>query len=352
MTRVRLQFVQAFTDRHGRPRYYFRKRGCKRVPLPGLPGSEAFMAAYKAALGDEPIRNPIGANRSGPGTVAASVAGYLGSLRFAALAESSRQCRRRILERFRNEHGSKRIADLERRHVMSMLDAKAATPGEARNFLSALRVLMRYAIDVELRTDDPTAGVRMPKLRNASGFYAWTEEDICTFEAKHPVSSKARLAFALLLFTAQRRADVVRLGWQHVRDGMLHVRQRKTGRLLAIPIHPDLRAVLEATLADNLTFLVTEQGKPYHDDAFTHWFKKRCDEAGLPPRASAHGLRKAACRRLAEAGCSEKQIAAISGHLSLREVARYTEAADQAKLARQGIEAVTRTPIVKPAREV
>ena len=197
--------------------------------------------------------------------------------------------------------------------------------------LFQFRGLMRHAVAVGLRMDDPTAGVHGPKLRSA-GFYSWTEEDIAAFEAKHPLGSRARLALALLLYSAQRRADVIRLGRQHLRDGLLHVRQSKTGKPLAIPLHPELRAVLDTTPSEHLTFLVTMSGKPFHADAFTHWFKRKCVEAGLPARASVHGLRKAACRRLAEAGCSASVIAAISGHATLREVSRYTAAADQLRL--------------------
>jgi integrase len=149
----------------------------------------------------------------------------------------------------------------------------------------------------------------------------------------------------LLLYTAQRRADVVQMGRQHLRDGLLHLRQSKTGRQLAIPLHPELQAVLDATPAANLTFLATRNGRTFQPDSFTHWFKRRCQEAGLPPRASVHGLRKAACRRLAELGCSANVIASISGHSTLREVSRYTAAADQVRLARQGIGALTRTKI-------
>jgi len=83
----------------------------------------------------------------------------------------------------------------------------------------------------------------------------------------------------------------------------------------------------------------------FFPDSFTHWFKRECCEAGLPREASVHGLRKAACRRLAELGCSANVIASISGHSTLREVSRYTAAADQVRLARQGIEALTRTKI-------
>jgi integrase len=156
----------------------------------------------------------------------------------------------------------------------------------------------------------------------------------------HIIGSKPRLALALLLYTAQRRSDVVKMGRQHVKDGTITVRQEKTGAALVIPVHPTLAEVLAATSSEHLTFLVTATGKPYGGNHFSESFREWCDAAGLPKHCSAHGLRKAACRRLAEAGCSANEIAAISGHASLDEVARYTKAADQARLARN---AMTRT---------
>src|SRR4029079_3085107 len=144
-----------------------------------------------------------------------------------------------------------------------------------------------------------------------------------------------------------RGTDVSRWGRNNLRDALLHVRQSKTGKPLAIPLHPELRAALDATRSEHLTFLVRREGKPFHADAFSHWFKSKRKRAGRPVRATVHGLRKAACRRLAEAGCSASVIASISGHVTLREVSRYTAAAEQARLAQQGIEAVTRTKIVK-----
>jgi integrase len=340
-------YVHAFTDRHGKARFYFRRAGFKRVALPGLPYSPQFMAAYEAAT--HVTRAELGMSRSGPGTVAAAVAGYFASAAFAELAEATRRTRRRILERFRLEHGDKSISGLGRSHVERLLAAKTA--GVGLNFLVALRALMRHAVLVGLRPEDPTVGVKAPRFRSP-GFYTWTEADIAAFEAKHPVGSRARLALALLLYTAQRRADVIRMGRQHVRDGLLQVRQSKTGTVLGIPLHPELCRVLEAAPAKHLTFLTTIGGRPFHPDAFTHWFKRKCREAGLPPQASIHGLRKAACRRLAELGCSASVIASISGHSSLREVSRYTAAADQVRLARQGIEALTRTKTGKPKRQI
>jgi integrase len=124
---------------------------------------------------------------------------------------------------------------------------------------------------------------------------------------------------------------------------VLYRRQQKTGTHLEIPVLAELKAALDATPSDQLTFLTTASGRPFTPAGFTNWFRECCDQAGLPKGISAHGLRKATCRRLAEAGCSENVIAAISGHKSLKEVQRYTAAANQLKLARQGMEAMRKS---------
>ena len=113
---------------------------------------------------------------------------------------------------------------------------------------------------------------------------------------------------------------------------MLHMRQVKTGTELAIPLHPVLDAIIADTPNEHLTFVMTAFGKPFTAAGFGNWFREKCNAANLP-HCSAHGLRKAAARRLAEAGCSEHEIGAITGHASLREIVRYTRAADQKRLA-------------------
>ena len=344
------KYVQGFVDRHGKPRYYLRRSGHKSVPLPGLPWTPAFMAAYQAAMEDAP-RVEIGASRTKPGTVAAAVVSYFNSWAFRNLADETRRTRKNILERFREQHGDKRIALLRPDHIKAILAAKAGTPQTANKFLKTLRAMMQHCIAEGMCTDDPTRGIRGAKIKS-DGYRTWSETDIEAFEARHPVGSRARLALALLLYTAQRRSDVVRMGRQHVRDGAMSVRQQKTGRSLEIPIHPVLQAILEATPSNHLTFLTTQAGKPFSPAGFTNWFRDMCNKAGLPRGTSAHGLRKAACRRLAEAGCSANLIAAVSGHRSLREVQRYTEAVDQARMARSAMEKVTRTSGVKPSYEV
>jgi integrase len=142
----------------------------------------------------------------------------------------------------------------------------------------------------------------------------------------------------LLLYTGQRRGDVIRIGRQHIRDGVLQVRQQKTGHDLAIPIHETLAAIIAEAPADHLTLLTTQAGKPFSAGGFSNWFRDCCDEAGLPGHCSAHGLRKATARRLAEAGCTTHEIAAITGHATLSEVQRYTKAANQIRLARAAMD--------------
>jgi len=246
--------------------------------------------------------------------------------------------RRAILESFRKEHGNKPIALIQQVHIAKLLGTKKLSA--AQNWLKTIRGLMQFAVRVGFRKDDPTDGINRPRLPKTDGFHGWSEEEIAQFEAQHPIGSQARLAMGLLLYTAQRRGDIVTVGPQHVRDGMIVVRPKKTarttGETLQIPIHPDLSAILAATPTTHLTFLTTHAGAPFTAAGFGNKVREWCDEAGLS-HCSAHGLRKAQCRRLAEAGCSVHEIAAISGHKSLSEIRRYTEAVEQARLAKAAI---------------
>ena len=350
MTRIKLKYVHEFRDRYGHPRYYFRRAGFKQIALPGLPGSEGFMRAYQAALNDTPFVE-IGARRTLPGTVDAAIVGYYGSTQFRELRPITQENYRRILESFRAKHGDKRIALLERKHVKMLLDEKADKPEAVRNLLRILRVLLNHAVEGGMRVDNPALGIRLGR-RKGDGYHTWTEQEIAQFEAHHPIGSKPRLALALGIYSGQRRTDVVAMGRQHIRDGVLYLTQSKTGTSLAIPVHPDLAAIIDATpIPITNTFLMTSYGRPFTSHGFGAWFRVRCDEAGLPPKCAFHGLRKAACRRLAEAGASANVIAAISGHKSLSQVEHYTKQADQARLARTAVNLLkgeSRTSVGKP----
>jgi integrase len=330
MAKINLPFVQGFTAK-GKPFYYFRKPGCARLRLPGLPGSPDFMAAYTAALAACAPRNDIGASRTAPGTVAALVAAFIGS-DFKVLGEETQRTYLTYLNRFRTDHGDKPVKGLRREHIETLVLA-GKRPSARKNYLKALRQLAKYAVKNGWLAVDPTDGITAPVYKTP-GHRTWGEDEIAAYRATHPLGGTARLAMELLLCTCQRSKDVRMLGRQHLRanGALLFVRQSKTGTELKLPILAELRTVIDATPSAHLAFLTSQRGAPFSAKGFANAFRKWCDDAGLQG-FSAHGLRKAACRRLAEAGATAAEIQAWSGHLSLAEVQRYIAEVDQTRLA-------------------
>jgi integrase len=352
MTMIRLRHVNRFKDRHGTWRHYFRRAGSKAVPLPGLPGSQEYMEAYQAALSAGQVRE-IGAQRTKPGSIDALIVSYYRSTAFTAgFAPETQRMRRNILERFRAEHGSKRAAMFQRGHVVKIVEGK--TPHAQKNWLKTLRGLMLFAINQEVRGDDPTEGVKPVKAATSLGHMTWGEDQITIYRKRYQLGTVARLAIELLLNIAARRGDAYKLGRPHLKGGRLVWRpnktRRSTGKLLSVPITADLQAALDAmpTNEDTLTFLTTDYGKPFASAAaFGNKFADWCRDAGLgivqcddgrERSYRAHGLRKAACRRLAEAGCTGPEIMAISGHRTLAQVQVYIEAAEQERMANNAME--------------
>jgi integrase len=347
MTRLP-KYVQAFIDRTGKPRHYIRRRGYPRTALPGVPWSPTFMAAYEEAMTQQA---PMPATKIGhvkPGSFRALAVSYLASPAFANLSDNSKRGYRGTIEAFCQTkdangglYGDKPLSGLNRGVIVKILSTRADKPRAANKLLMLLRILMQHGVDHGMVRENPARDIRPLKVK-AEGHHSWTEEEIAQFESHWPVGSKERLALALLLYTGQRgRSDVSRMGRQHLIDTddpdvpsgkLLRITQQKTGAELVIPVHVKLLNLIEQTASNNLTFLTTRTGRPYHPNAFGNWFRQSCDKAGLP-HCSAHGLRKASARRIADEGGSEHHIASVTGHASLSEVRRYTRGANQKKLA-------------------
>lgn len=336
MNRRRLpKYVSEFRDRHGKWRTRFRRKGQPDHYFIAIPWTPDFMQEYQTCLDNKPAPLVIGTSRTTAGTMSALIAAFYGSPDFKKLTISTQKAYRFVIERFREKHGEKRVASIERKHIKAIIGAMHETPAAADNLLDRIKQLMAFAMDIGMRKDNPALGMKGFN-RHTDGWHTWTEAEIAQFEERHPVGTKARLALTLLLYTSQRRSDVVSMGWQHVNDQGIAVGQRKTHTRLTIPVHPVLSTVLNQTPRENLTFLVTAHGRPFTSNGFGNWFRDRCDEAGLP-QCSAHGLRKAASRRLAELGKTNQQIKAVTGHKTDSEVSRYTAAADQLRLAKQAL---------------
>jgi integrase len=173
-----------------------------------------------------------------------------------------------------------------------------------------------------------------------TGFHGWTQEEVRQYENYHPVGTKARLALALLLFTGQRRGDVIRFGKQHVQNGKLVFAQRK-GRNRKpnprkLPILPVLQRIIDASPCGDLTFLVNHLNRPFTDAGFGNRFRDWCNRAGLP-HCSAHGLRKAGATIAANNGATTHQLMSIFGWSDIKMAELYTRAADQERLAESAI---------------
>ena len=338
--RVKMKHIARFRDRHGKERHYLRVPGSKAIALPGEPGSAEFLASYQAGL---TAAKPDPVSKVMPGSLNALAVAYYGTREFRGLRATTQANYRRIIERLREEHGIKPVAALTLAGVRRVLSDRDEHPAAQNHLLRCLRALMALAVERKDIAADPTQGVKRARVVT-KGYRPWTDDEIAQFEDHWPSGTKARLALALLLYTGQRRSDVVRMGRQHLSGGVLTVRQVKTGAVVNLPIHSELGAELDQIPPGQMTFLCRPSGKPHTAGGFYNNFVSWCAAAGLEPGLAPHGLRKAAARRLAEAGATTQQIMAVTGHRTLSEVQVYTDAADRTRLAKSGMALITAMP--------
>jgi len=229
--------------------------------------------------------------------------------------------------------GDRPLIDLQQKHVQAILDDMREVPASARDLLKALRGLMRWAKRNGRIKVDPTAEVDPPPMKPSEGYPTWEDEHVTRFESRWPVGTAERLALILMIWTGQRREDIVIMGRQHLRpDGFIYLRQQKTGKEVPIPVLADeLRNAIAVVPADQMTFLQTHLGQPYTAGGFYNFFKDAMRKAGLPADLALHGLRKAFCCHLADAGVEAADIAAISGHLTLAMVQKHCQARHQGR---------------------
>ena len=357
------RYVFEDVDRHGNVRVYFRRRkGQQRIRLREIPGTEAFDKEYQRAFRGETIRPAARRKPVEPASFRWLCQQYYASAKFLQeLAPSTRAVRRGILdgicERLASDGSGERVGDfsyaeIEPRDIAKLRDEKATTPEAANNLVKVLRQLFTWACSNEYRLAEknPARDVAKLRSRNPDGIRAWTEADAARYETRHPIGTKARLAFDLLLYTGVRRSDVVRLGpqmeqWvtETLPDGtrvdvqkLVFTETKGASQIVKahqLPILPPLRHSIDATKdrLGHLVYLVTAYGKPHSVKGFGGWFKDRCRQAGIKD-LSAHGLRKLAAQRCAEAGATEHQMMALFGWTRPQQARPYTSKANRARL--------------------
>ena len=328
-------------DRHGNIRIYYRAKGRRKVRLRGMPWTPEFMAQLDNA---KTKQQPISSMEAAPGTWRWLCLNFFTECTdFKRLDARTRRVRRSMLEATFDEPirpGSPKffrdfpLSKMDVNAIEVLRDRKLDKPEAANSRVKAIRQVYKFGVRKKLVTFNPAREVEYFRT-GSTGHHAWSLEEVRQFETRHPVGSKARLALALMLFTGQRRSDIIRFGLQHAKGRRITFtqykgRNRKPKRL-TLPILPALQGIIDASPCGDLTFLVNELGRPFTDAGFGNWFRDRCMEADVPGRA--HGLRKAGATIAANNGATAYQLMAIFGCDTLKEAERYTRGASQVRLA-------------------
>lgn len=320
--------VTEWRDRHGKPRYRFRKKGYPTHNFRSTPGTEEFRRELAQALA---AKLSPGADRARPFTYRELAQIFFTTSRWKGMRPSSQSTWRGIIRRFLTKNGDKDV-----RHVTTAaLDAKFAsmhqTPAAANNLRKVLKRMHHLAIKEGWRTDNPVDAT--DTYKPGEGWHCWSDAEIDQFRTIWPFGTRERLAMELLLDTALRESDAVLVGRQHRKGDELHLNHSKNQSATVIEIGPDLSKAMKSFDSGNMTYLATYTGRPFTAKGFYNWFKKACVSAGLP-HCSPHGLRKARTRILAEAGATTLEGRAVTGHKTDAMFNHYAKSANQRKLAK------------------
>lgn len=327
-------------DRHGKMRYRFRRKGWKSAYLPGSPNTAEFHAAYAAILAGGPLeKQPIKSpTRVTPRSLDDLFVKLKATSRWRAQAAQTSHVYGRILERFLDRvdrrgrrYGERPVAAVTVGWLDAILSEMVDTPGAATNLRKILKRLMDRAIKLGWRTDNPVTLTE--SFRPGKGFHTWTESEITQYRDHHALGTMARLALELALNTAARRCNVATLTRDDIQNGRIMVDHVKGGETTSVPLLPTTRAALDALPAQPIRHLITGQyGKPFTVESLGNRMRKWCDTAGLP-QCSLHGLRKATSRRVAEAGGTDAEGQAVTGHKKAATFIKYRATANRAALA-------------------
>ena len=294
--------------------YYYYQPSNIRLPPPDDP---EFKAALDAAM--RPINN-----NSPVGTFGALVQTYRRSPGYRDLQPNTIKAYDRALYRVKGWESLK-VEAVKRADILAVRDALAlSAPQAANQLVQVLSCVFDFAVDRGMREYSPCLKIRRIK---GGSHKRWPEAAIQYAMTNFP--EHFRRAVVLALFTGQREGDCLQMTWAQYDGSGIEVRQQKTGASLWIPAHKALRAELGRWDRSTTTILTNASGRPWRRGSFGTMF---CNLIHAHPEMDGlvfHGLRKAAAARLAEAGCPEREIMAITGHKSAAMVDLYTKEASQ-----------------------
>ena len=360
--------VYSFASQHGTERLVFRRKGFKSGYFKAAFGTKEFQAEYDRFMEPETAPEPAApASKAVPGTIDDLVTRYFSVPTRLGPTEVTQGKIRAVIEDFRAGRGHKRVALVTFEAIDKIVAKKLVKTGTgnktkggvhaARKLRKELIRLFDFAVKAGMVARNPVRDsekVKTPAGEKSTGFHSWTEAEIDRFRAHHKLGTRERMAMELLLWTDQRRSDVVTMGKAQIQDGRLPVTQEKTGEILWLAVAPQLLEAIVAMKPEDTSpfcFLMTRRGKPFSKESFGNFFKKACVDAGLP-HCTAHGLRKATLRRMAELEMANKSMKSVSGQKRDETLAGYIEGANQKKLADSAITALARWELQVRAGEL
>lgn len=327
MKRPTLPYLQA--KKRGDATHWYYRRGKTYQRIEGEPWSPEFIARYNR------IHESFQAAPTGPaaGSLDALITAYLSSPDYERLAASSRQTYRTYADQLRQAIGKAMVRDLETADIYEVQDALAHRPAKANVVIAVLRAVLAYGAKRRWLALNPAIGVK--PLPTDGEHKPWPPALL--ERAASELTGPARRDFFLGLYTGQRVSDTVRMGPRDIENGGILVTQQKTGTDLWIPLHPNLSAEMATWVLHGLTWVTDETGRRISAKSMTRRWRVVLKNMGVEGYVR-HGLRKNAAVALVEAGTTDKQAQAITGHASGAVFARYAKAARQKRLARAAMD--------------
>ena len=311
--RIRLKGINSITKRlaDGTTRTY-RYAWKGGPPLRGEPGTPEFIASYNEAVARKVVPPR--------GTLLSVLQGYQASDDFTGLAPRSRSDyvgKIKLIEKEFGDFPLSALTDNRTRGIFKQWRERLALSSrrQADYTWVVLARVLSWGMDRGLVAANPCArGGRL--YRGSRAEKIWIDADEVAFLERAP--AHLHLALSLALWTGQRQGDLLRLPWSAYNGTHIRLRQSKGGTRVVIPVGAPLKAALDAAPKRSPIMLTTAYGKPWTPDGFRASWGKACKRAAVIG-VTFHDLRGTAVTRLAIAGCTEAEIATITGH-SLRSV--------------------------------
>jgi hypothetical protein len=322
--------VRMVRNRLGREYLYFQRyRGTgkaeKPTRLPDDPRSPEFWVEYAKLLDLPPVPE---SNHS----ISALAEAWKKSPEWTQLSDKTKEEWERYLDRIEAAWGTLEVRGILPKNVLTLRDGYAATPASANNMLRCLSSMLGWSVPRGWRDDNPCREVK--KLHGGDGYAPWPWTAITN--AEEELRADLWWVCGVALYTGQRQADCLAGRWDHIMGNAISVKQEKTNKLLLIPLHRDLRAILDQIPKRSVNILTSSEGRPWTTDGFKATWNKHKPSLVTELGLVFHGLRKSAVVTLLEVGCTDAEVAAITGQ-SRKMIEHYAKMVNQERLARAAI---------------